>query len=255
MLNTNAPDPSAPLSLWILTIAIAVVYAVDLLLRFIAPRTKTTVDDKALSVVDRLLAWLKKLNPMATIAVVVLVAVATAAVACGPKASTTLHAIGGCAESAAEKDIIPAVASVLENGAPDSWEAELEALAIAYGRDLVICTVADVGEQEAAKQGGVNSKAAQAAARARAYLAKLSYHASVASKSPRYEPFHSPVDGAWHPAPPICNGIPLVAPNGDVTGCYDDASWHLSPSINYDTSNLAIGSTSNAIPVDAGVSQ
>jgi hypothetical protein len=38
-------------------------------------------------------------------------------------------------------------------------------------------------------------------------------------ETPRYEPFRSPVDGAWHPAPPHCDGIPLVNRNGVVTGC------------------------------------
>jgi hypothetical protein len=59
-----APAPDAPLWLVIISVLALILSSVSSALHIIAPRTKSTLDDRALSIVDRFLAWLRKLSPL-----------------------------------------------------------------------------------------------------------------------------------------------------------------------------------------------
>ncbi len=177
MLNTNAPDPNAPLWLLVLLSVAAVLTVVDKFLSIIAKRTKNTTDDKIEGYLSRFLAWIKKFSPLSVLAAVALAAVAAVSLACGPKSIETLRSLGACSAKAAVDDVVPAAKSILENGG-DNWRDELKALGVAYGEDVLACAVGQAGQLLAAKAGG-DTNAAQGAARARTWLDEQGYHASL----------------------------------------------------------------------------
>jgi len=90
-------------------------------------------------------------------------------VSCSASQKAAEHAALVCAESAASKDIVPAVESVLQNGLAD-WEAQLVALGVAYGSDVVNCAVAAAKADLATKTTAGSGMSSSPIQRADQYL-------------------------------------------------------------------------------------
>ena len=78
---------------------------------------------------------------------------------CSGAQQTAAKAALVCAESAVAKDIVPTAETILITGA-SSWEAQLSALALAFGSDAVACAVQLAKADFAAKPGAATSETA-----------------------------------------------------------------------------------------------
>lgn len=138
---------------FLLALGAAVLAAASLILHVVAPRTKTTVDDKIVGAIDEILAFVRRqIGPGAALALVVLGLGAAAQPACTPigtEATAAGHAIVDCvhADQAPIEALLIQLASdaiqlALHSGAVD-WDA-LEATAEVRGAQVGGCAYAEL---------------------------------------------------------------------------------------------------------------
>ncbi len=110
-----------------------------------------------------------------TAAALLFVVLLSQQMSCGGAQKAAEHAALVCAESAAVKDLTPTAESILVNGAPSGaagWEAQLVALGVAFGSDVVNCAVVAAQASLHATVGAGSGNAATAIDRADAWIRK-----------------------------------------------------------------------------------
>lgn len=162
-MNAPAPDPSAPLWLVVVSVLTALVTCAQVVLAIVAPRTKTTADDRALTIVQRVLGWLKKLNPLAVVAIMVLGIGLVSVIACSSTARPIENAIKDapvidCTVLDGSKvDITKdAIAHVIVSK-PGDWMSAAEAAA-AYGAAVGGCTLAKLVQTFLTRRGATDEQ-------------------------------------------------------------------------------------------------